>query len=104
MLRDLSDERRAAKPWLPTSDLDVTEGRVIPGPIDSDRRPMCEVHGAMNCIAPPSTQDMSRIYRCSECGVGALWWPTNSPTAKRAFTSNWDARVRPTYNAARAGF
>lgn len=61
---DLSDERRALKPWLPADDRDVTTGLVVPT-LDG---PRCVLHGAMNRVHP-----MERFYRCSEqrCGVGA---------------------------------
>jgi hypothetical protein len=67
-LVDLSDARRDAKPWLPSSDQDVTEGRVFlvdwPG---VGERPACDTHGAMARVDP-----FARIYRCMEmrCGVG----------------------------------
>lgn len=66
MIVDLSDERRANKPWLPADDRDVTVNLlVIPGP---DGKPRCIWHGAMNRVDP-----IRRLYRCSEqrCGVGA---------------------------------
>ncbi len=64
---DLSDERRAAKTWLPADDRDVTNGLVV---ADSWGKPACVAHGAMNRISPPNDTG-SRLYRCSECGVGA---------------------------------
>lgn len=64
-LIDLSDERRANKPWLPLDDRDVTNGLVFAG---DDGKPRCRDHGAMNRVDPHR-----RLYRCSEtrCGVGA---------------------------------
>lgn len=68
-LIDLSDERRAAKTWLPKDDRDVTNGLVIldkgiPGrPLKT--KPRCKRHGSMNRVDP-----VRRIYRCSDCGVG----------------------------------
>jgi hypothetical protein len=69
-LVDLSDERRAVKTWLPSDDRDVSNGLVI---IDSGlpgqplkTRPRCKLHGSMNRVDP-----IRRIYRCSDCGVGA---------------------------------
>jgi hypothetical protein len=91
LLLDLSDDRRAAKTWLPASDKDVTEGRVVKGSIVDDGRPLCATHGAMNCIA--LVDDGSRLFRCSECAVGAQWYPTNSREAKSRFRQEWDARV-----------
>jgi hypothetical protein len=66
MIRDLSDERRDKKPWLPPDDRDVTNGLVI---ADTTGKPACVRHGAMNRVHPTEP-----IYRCSEqyCGVGAL--------------------------------
>ena len=89
LLLDLSDDRRDNKPWLPDSDQDVTEGRVIKGSLATDGKPVCILHGAMNCVSPS-------VWRCSEfrCGVGAQWFATNSPEAKRAFSKAWDERVR----------
>lgn len=92
LLLDLEDERRSAKPWLPESDKDVTEGRVVRGSREHDGKPECVDHGAMHSIAP-SADDQHRLYRCSTCGVGAVWYPTNSPTAKRTFSKEWDRRV-----------
>lgn len=63
-IADLSDDRRPNKPWLPADDRDVSGGRVVLDP--SSRRPYCVVHGAMHRIDPTE-----RLYRCSECGVGA---------------------------------
>jgi hypothetical protein len=62
---DLSDDRRANKPWLPADDRDVTGGLVS---ADSWGLPSCTWHGAMNRISSEG-----RLYRCSEsqCGVGA---------------------------------
>jgi hypothetical protein len=64
-IEDLSDERRPAKKWLPASDRDVSEGRVI---MDRHGKPECVEHGAMNRIDPNE-----RLYRCMHiwCGVGA---------------------------------
>jgi hypothetical protein len=65
VLVDLPDARRAAKPWLPADDRDVTGGLVR---ADEHGRPSCVRHGAMNRV------DKHRsIWRCSEmyCGVGA---------------------------------
>lgn len=74
MLHDLPDDRRSAKPWLPADALDVARGLVFedPAPFSPESRgkPRCSVHGAMHRI--DSTE---RIYRCSECGVGARWSP-----------------------------
>jgi hypothetical protein len=74
-LRDLSDERRAAKTWLPQSDKDVSEGRVtmrrVLAPSDGKGHtwyasyPHCAKHGAMHRL---TTQ--ANLWRCSECGVG----------------------------------
>ena len=67
-LVDISDARRAAKPWLPASDADVTDGRVLlvdyPG---VGLRPACDTHGAMARVSA-----VGRLYRCQEerCGVG----------------------------------
>ncbi|MCA1824471.1 MAG: hypothetical protein LC640_09470 [Frankia sp.] len=63
-IADLSDARRASKA-LPADDRDVTNGLVVQ---DSDGRPRCLRHGAMNRVHPTE-----RFYRCSElhCGVGA---------------------------------
>lgn len=65
MITDLSDARRANKPWLPTDDRDVTNGLVIE---DASGKPSCIWHGAMNRVNP-----IEKIYRCQEyqCGVGA---------------------------------
>jgi hypothetical protein len=65
VLADLSDERRAAKSWLPDDDRDATAGRVK---LDAWSKPSCWRHGAMNRVDP-----IRRIYRCQEmyCGVGA---------------------------------
>jgi len=65
MIIDLSDERRANKPWLPADDHDVTNGLVID---DGHGLPACQRHGAMNRVDPHRS-----IWRCSEfrCGVGA---------------------------------
>ena len=60
---DLTDERRSAKPWLPADDRDVTNGLVYE---DDWAKPACQRHGAMNRIDPHE-----RVYRCTECGVGA---------------------------------
>lgn len=64
-LADLQDDRRAAKPWLPSDDRDVTGGLVLAGP---DGKPCCKRHGAMNRVDP-----FRLVYRCQEmrCGVGA---------------------------------
>jgi hypothetical protein len=61
---DLSDDRRANKPWLPADDRDVSNGLVF----DQSGKPACRDHGAMNRVDP-----IRRLYRCSEfrCGVGA---------------------------------
>ena len=73
-LIDLPDERRAAKSWLPASDKDVTEGRVIWRDFPAGRYPACVEHGALLRVSPPP----HRIYRCMApigefrtCGVGA---------------------------------
>lgn len=92
MLLDLADERRAGKPGLPTSDLDVTEGRVVADP-GWGGRPDCTTHGAMNQIAP-AAEDGHRLFRCYGCGVGAIWYPANTQAAKAAFSRAWDDRVR----------
>lgn len=65
MIADLSDDRRAKKPWLPADDRDVTNGLVF---ADEHGKPECKVHGAMNRVDP-----VRRLYRCQEmyCGVGA---------------------------------
>ena len=63
MIIDLPDERRAAKTWLSADDRDVTCGRVYQ---DSWGKPACQRHGAMNRV-----DQYRRIYRCSDCGVGA---------------------------------
>jgi len=62
---DLQDDRRAAKPWLPADDRDVTGGLVIE---DRHGKPACVRHGAMNRV-----DRFRRVYRCQEhrCGVGA---------------------------------
>lgn len=88
MLEDLTDERRSAKPWLPGDDRDVTNGLVVPDSIRWDGRPVCVTHGAMHRIDPSEL-----LYRCSTCGVGARWHPTNSREAKIAFRKRWDERV-----------
>lgn len=88
MLEDLSDARRLAKPWLPSDDRDVTNNLVIPDSIPWDGRPVCITHGAMHRIDRDE-----HLYRCSECGVGARFYPTNSREAKRAFSQQWDRRV-----------
>lgn len=93
LLLDLPDERRKAKTWLPESDKDVTEHRVIKGDTCWDGKPECVLHGSMNCIAPKG-QDESRLFRCSQCGVGAIWYPTNSQVARKRFREEWDAAVR----------
>ena len=69
ILTDLSDARRAAKPWLPADDRDVTAGRVTIGPMG---KPACWRHGAMNRVDP-----IRSLWRCSEmyCGVGAEMVP-----------------------------
>lgn len=91
LLLDLSDERRFAKTWLPSDDRDVTNGLVVKSSLLWDGRPDCIRHGAMHLISPPG-DDQSRIYRCSECGVGAIWYPTGSPASKRAFSRAWDSK------------
>ena len=72
MLTDLPDDRRSAKPWLRADALDVLHGDVVPDPAvyspQSLGKPRCWKHGAMHRIDP-----VERIYRCSECGVGARW-------------------------------
>lgn len=88
MIVDLSDERRAAKPGLPTDDRDVTNALVVKDSIAWDGRPCCVTHGAMNRVDP-----VEYLYRCQMCGVGARWLPTNSQEAKIAFRKAWDARV-----------
>jgi len=62
---DLSDDRRANKPWLPEDDRDVTNDLVVKG---SDGKPSCVLHGAMSRV-----DRFAGYYRCSEqrCGVGA---------------------------------
>lgn len=92
LLLDLSDDRRGTKTYLPPDDRDVTAGRVVAGPLEWDGRPSCVLHGAMNCIAPPAP-DEGRMFRCSTCRVGALWYPTNSKASKIAFRKAWDERV-----------
>lgn len=88
-LLDLSDERRSAKPWLPADDCDVSNGLVVAdNRVVWDGKPVCIQHGAMHRIDP-----VERIYRCSECGVGARHLPTNSKEAKICFRKKWDARV-----------
>jgi hypothetical protein len=74
MLADLPDARRAAKPWLPADDRDVTNGLVRPGP---DGKPECARHGAMNRVDP-----YRRFYRCQEmrCGAGAEYLPDPEPS------------------------
>lgn len=95
LLLNLPDDRRAAKPWLPDSDRDVTEGRVVRGSREWDGRPDCVQHGAMQAVAPPE-DDEARIYRCmnERCGVGAIWYPTNSRRAKIEFRIAWDKKVK----------
>ena len=66
MIDELSDERRAQKPWLPQDGTgDIANGLVYE---DAYGKPACTWHGAMNRVHP-----VERIYRCSEqrCGVGA---------------------------------
>lgn len=65
MIIDLSDDRRANKPWLPSDDRDVTNRLVL---IGSDGKPRCIRHGAMSRV-----DQVRKLYRCSEfrCGVGA---------------------------------
>lgn len=87
-LDDLSDDRRAAKPWLPTDDRDVTNGLVTRDSLEWDGRPVCVRHGAMHRIDPAEY-----IYRCSECGVGARWLATDSQEAKIRVRKEWDAIV-----------
>lgn len=67
VLRDISDARRAAKPWLPADDRDVTSGRVQweTYAYADGHFPACATHGAMHRIDP-----VEHIYRCAECGVG----------------------------------
>ena len=64
-LVDLSDERRAAKTWLPADDHDVSRGDVY---LDECSKPACRLHGAMNRVDPHEL-----IYRCmnERCGMGA---------------------------------
>lgn len=64
-LLDLSDERRAAKTWLPASDRDVTEGRVILREWEGRQYPACVKHGAMHRLT-----SQAALWRCGECGVG----------------------------------
>lgn len=75
---DLSDERRAAKTWLPQSDKDVTEGRVILRGYEIATRivpyPTCVKHGAMNRLSANAN-----IWRCSECAVGCEFQPASDP-------------------------
>lgn len=68
-LEDLDDDRRANKPWLPRDTRDVTNRLVIADwSRDGHGKPSCVKHGAMHRIDP-----VERIYRCSECGVGARY-------------------------------
>lgn len=89
-LEDITDARRTNKPWLPLDDKDVSNGLVIQDSIEWDGRPVCAQHGAMNRI-----DFKEYLYRCSQCGVGARWFPTNSKEAKIRFRKEWDRRVRP---------
>ncbi len=65
MIKDLNDNRRQNKDWLPGDDRDVTNGLVRE---DQHGKPECVRHGAMNRV-----DQFKLIYRCSEqrCGVGA---------------------------------
>lgn len=87
-LLDITDDRRNSKPWLPTDDRDVTNGLVVKDSIQWDGKPKCVLHGAMHRIDPNET-----IYRCSQCGVGCKYLPTNSQEAKIRFRKEWDSRV-----------
>lgn len=93
LLRDLADDRRMAKPWLPAEATDASNGLVVPDSIEWDGRPMCVLHGAMAQVAP-AEDDEARIHRCQEqrCGVGAIWYPTNSRVSKRTVSEAWDAK------------
>ncbi|MBI2076436.1 MAG: hypothetical protein HYT72_04265 [Candidatus Aenigmarchaeota archaeon] len=72
ILLDLPDDRRAKKPWLPPSDKDATEGRVVLNqyPKLDGYWPACVRHGAMLSVAAENY-----IWRCGEeyCGVGAIY-------------------------------
>ena len=71
VLRDLSDARRDKKPFLPTSDLDVSEGRVYLTPTSfNTEHPTCFLHGHMARVSPDNN-----YYRCMEmfCGLGGTY-------------------------------
>ena len=50
MIVDVSDARRSAKPWLPASDKDVSEGRVALKEYECGVYPACVKHGAMHAL------------------------------------------------------
>lgn len=72
VLSDLPDERRSKKAWLPQSDRDVSEGRVVLAtyPRLPGQYPACFLHGALACV-----NQEGYIWRCLEqyCGLGAIY-------------------------------
>lgn len=89
-LWDLTDARRANKPWLPADDRDVTVNHLVV--LDDHGKPACIRHGAMNRVHP-----FSLIYRCSEqyCGVGAELL-RNRMSDWRRYRARESARVQET--------
>ena len=73
VLLDLSDERRAKKPWLPQNEgKDVSDGLVSLAafPRLAGLFPVCGEHGAMLAMT-----EECHVWRCGEwkCGVGAIY-------------------------------